>query len=41
MGKGFDLTKFLKCQPTFDLSAWLKDSSKRDLNTPPGCEDGA
>lgn len=34
-GKGFDLSKFLKCQPTFDLSAWLRDSSKGDLM--PGC----
>ena len=37
-GKGFDLNTFLKCQPTFDLSAWLKDSSKRELKTPAGCE---
>jgi len=30
----FDLKKYLKCQPTFDLSAWLKDSSEK---LKPGC----
>lgn len=32
----FDLANYLKCQPVFDLSAWLRDSSE---SLKPGCPD--
>ena len=30
----FDLANYLKCQPVFDLSAWLRDTSE---SLKPGC----